>query len=43
MIKKTYNSPSVKVMEINSDVLLKESVEIPTRWNDLWDEQAIGS
>ncbi len=43
MIKKTYNSPIVKIMEINSDVLLKESVEIPTRWNDLWDEQTIGS
>ena len=27
MIKKTYNSPIVKAMEINSDVLLKESVE----------------
>ena len=43
MIKKTYNSPIVKIMEINSDVLLKESVEIPTRWNDLWDEPTTGS
>ena len=43
MIKKTYNCPQIKITAINFNVLLKESAEIPTRWNDLWDEPTTGS
>ena len=43
MIKKSYNSPQVNITAINFDVLLKESVEIATRWNELWDEPTTGS